>query len=226
MSSLLNLLLLSSPSVKIVVLKVIQHIVKISIPFEVFEEAVRVLTRDEKSLAHRILHKVQPKAKFANSMFIRFLFNYLLSLRSKMWSGADAESDGQYAVSQAVSATLRVIGSVRAADWSKQVKEEITNALLTVESLPVPEADAVLSLLPGGEYGGVTAGDPALTSNDEVVTVLGYSSTWKPVSELIKPGQGRSEYDKVLQSLRLTPEFTDAKQMALALFYDKEQKQR
>ena len=143
MSSLLNLLLLSSPSVKIVVLKVIQHIVKISIPFEVFEEAVRVLTRDEKSLAHRILHKVQPKAKFANSMFIRFLFNYLLSLRSKMWSGADAESDGQYAVSQAVSATLRVIGSVRAADWSKQVKEEITNALLTVESLPVPEADAV-----------------------------------------------------------------------------------
>ena len=38
--------------------------------------------------------------------------------------GADAESDGQYAVSQAVSATLRVIGSVRAADWSKQVKEE------------------------------------------------------------------------------------------------------
>ena len=58
LSSLLNLLLLASPSVKIVVLKVLQHIVRISLPFEVFEEAVRILTRDENSLAYRILHKI------------------------------------------------------------------------------------------------------------------------------------------------------------------------
>jgi hypothetical protein len=38
--------------------------VKISIPFEVFEEAVRIFTRDKSSLAHRILHKMQPEAKF------------------------------------------------------------------------------------------------------------------------------------------------------------------
>jgi hypothetical protein len=99
LSSLLNLLLLSSPSVKIVVLKVIQHIVKVSIPFEVFEEAVRIFTRDKNSLAHRILHQMQPEAKFEQSMFLKFLFNYLLSLRSKMWCASDAESEGQYAVS-------------------------------------------------------------------------------------------------------------------------------
>lgn len=94
LSSLLNLLLLASPSVKIVVLKVLQHIVRISLPFEVFEEAVRILTRDKNSLAHRILHKIQPSAKFESSMFLRFLFNYLVSLRSKMWSATDAESEG------------------------------------------------------------------------------------------------------------------------------------
>lgn len=94
LSSLLNLLLLASPSVKIVVLKVLQHIVRISLPFEVFEEAVRILTRDENSLAYRILHKIQPSAKFESSMFLRFLFNYLVSLRSKMWSATDAESEG------------------------------------------------------------------------------------------------------------------------------------
>lgn len=186
---------------------------KIAIPFEVFEEAVSVLTRDKSSLAHRILHKIQPKAKFASSMFLRFLFNYLLSLRSKMWSTSDAESDGQYAVSQTVSATLRVISSVQGHGglWSKALKEETTNALLSLESLPVEEADAILSLLPGGEYGGVTAGDPAMTSKDELVTVLGYSATWKPAQELIRAGRGSDEYEKTLQRLKISPEFTDPK---------------
>ena len=58
MSSLLNLFLLSSPQVKIVVLKIIQHIITIKIPAEVFEEAVQLLTRDPNSLMSRILNKV------------------------------------------------------------------------------------------------------------------------------------------------------------------------
>lgn len=94
MSSLLNLLLLSSPQVKIVVLKIIQHIIRIKIPFEVFEEAVNLLTRDPNSMANRILNRVQPKVRFEKSMFLRFLYNYLLSMRSKMWNTKDAESDG------------------------------------------------------------------------------------------------------------------------------------
>ena len=228
LSSLLNLLILSSPSVKIVVLKVIQHIVKISIPFEVFEEAVRVLTRDKGSLAHRILHKLQPEAKFESSMFLKFLFNYLLSLRSKMWCASDAESEGQYAVSQTVSATLRTIASVHGKGdfWSKVLKEETTKALLNIGNLRLDEADAILSLLPGGEYGGVTAGHPALTSKNEVVTVLGYSSTWKAATSLFPAGQGASEYNKTLKKLNMSPEFGDPKQMAVALFYDKNQKSR
>ena len=114
-------------------------------------------------------------------MFLKFLFNYLLSLRSKMWCASDAESEGQYAVSQTVSATLRVIGSVHGKGdfWSRVLKEETTKALLNIGNLRLDEADAILSLLPGGEYGGVTAGHQALTSKNQIVTVLGYSSSWK-----------------------------------------------
>ena len=80
-STLLNLLLLSSPQVKIVILKIIQHIIKIKIPFEVFEEATQLVTRNQKSFAYKILNNVQPKVKFEKSKFTRFLYNYLLSMR-------------------------------------------------------------------------------------------------------------------------------------------------
>jgi hypothetical protein len=57
LSSLLHLLILASPSVKICVLKIIQNIVKISIPAEIFDEAVRVLIKDKKTLAHKIINE-------------------------------------------------------------------------------------------------------------------------------------------------------------------------
>jgi hypothetical protein len=66
--------------------------------------------------------------------------------------------------------------------------KETTAALLSIETLQIDEADAFLSLIPGGEFGAITAGDPALTSSDETVTILGYSSTWKP-SETLLPGK-------------------------------------
>jgi hypothetical protein len=57
LSSLLHLLLVSSPQLKITVLKILQHIVQIQIPFDVFEEAVRVLTSDNKRWAHKLVHE-------------------------------------------------------------------------------------------------------------------------------------------------------------------------
>lgn len=57
LSSLLHLLLVSSPQLKITVLKILQHIVQIHIPFEVFEEAVRVLTSDKKRWAYKLVHE-------------------------------------------------------------------------------------------------------------------------------------------------------------------------
>jgi len=59
--------------------------------------------------------------------------------------------------------------------------------------------DIVMSLLPDGEFGGMTSGQPAVTNKNETVTVLGYSSTWKPASELLKNGEEKDHYDKILK---------------------------
>lgn len=118
MSTLLNLFILSSPQVKIVVLKIIQHMITIKIPSEVFEESVQLLTKDPNSLISRILNQVKPKVKFEKSNFLRFLYNYLFSMRSKMWSTNDAESHGQYAVTLTVSELLRTINSMEGSIWA------------------------------------------------------------------------------------------------------------
>jgi len=62
---LLHLLLLASPSVKVVILKIIQNIIRLQIPNEVFEEAIRVLSKDNRTLAYRIIHNVDAKASFS-----------------------------------------------------------------------------------------------------------------------------------------------------------------
>ena len=79
-------------------------------------------------------------------------------------------------------------------------------------------------MVTGGEFGAITAGDPALTSNDETVTILGYSSTWKPSEQL--SGKSTSDIDDLIKKMRFYPELTDPKQKAVALFYDKNNKSR
>ena len=91
LETLLNLLILSSPRIKIVVLKVIQNLIKIAIPFEVFEETITIITRDPKSQAYEILNKVVPSVQFEDSKFLKFLYNYLLSVRHKMWTKSGIE---------------------------------------------------------------------------------------------------------------------------------------
>ena len=91
LETLLNLLILSSPRIKIVVLKIIQNLIKIAIPFEVFEETIKIITKDTKSQAYEILNKVVPSVQFEESQFLKFLYNYLLSIRHKMWSKSGIE---------------------------------------------------------------------------------------------------------------------------------------
>ena len=88
--------------------------------------------------------------------------------------------------------------------------KETRTALLSIDKLQIEEADAFFSLVAGGEHGAITAGDPALTSSDEVVSILGYSSTWKP-SESLLSGKSNDEIEEILKKLRLSPELTDPK---------------
>lgn len=91
LETLLNVLILSSPRIKIIVLKIIQNLIKIAIPFEVFEETINIISKDPKSQAYEILNKVVPQVKLDESRFLKFLYNYLLSIRHKMWTKSGIE---------------------------------------------------------------------------------------------------------------------------------------
>ena len=91
------------------------------------EEAVNVLTRDPTSLAARTTSTVHPEVKFAESSFLRFLYNYLLNIRSNMWCTSDAESDNMHAVSQTLSAVLRELSvSQEKGRWAGILKREVS----------------------------------------------------------------------------------------------------
>jgi len=112
MSTLINMLLICSPKLKIIVLKIILHIIKIKIPFEVFEEAVNLMKRDPKSMVYRILNGVKPQIAFNDSLFLKLLYNYVLVMRAKMWTNNDAGSEGQYAVTLSVTDLLMSMNSM------------------------------------------------------------------------------------------------------------------
>ena len=98
--TLLNLLLLASPRSKFVAMKILQNLVKIGIPDEVFETTVELLNHNTDSLGFKILNYEESSIKFESSKFISFFFNYMLSIRRAMWDRNDVQSEGAYEVSQ------------------------------------------------------------------------------------------------------------------------------
>lgn len=204
-------------------MRILQHLIRVDIPIELFETAVQQLARgtsDASRLVNNILNESSSRVKFTNSVFLRFLFNYLYRVRSFLWSRKDSESEGQYAVSQILSGILRVMSTIESTSWSKDIRGEVTDCLLNMDALSVHELDTVLCLLPGGEFDGISAGDAALTSRDETVVVLGYSKDWKPASSFFKSDKEEAEYKTQLKELKITPEFTEKGQQVVALFYD------
>jgi hypothetical protein len=72
----------------------------------------------------------------------------------------------------------------------------------------LPEVDTLFCLLPGGEFEGVSAGDAALTQNEETVIVLGYSDKWNQIPKLAYTKcESDSQYDRRLRNMNVTQEF-------------------
>ena len=75
------------------------------------------------------------------------------------------------------------------------MKTVLSDALIRIDDLPIEEADTILSLIPGGEYGMITAGDMALTNKGDQVVVLGYCEDWIKAQELEK--KAKDDWDKL-----------------------------
>lgn len=182
-----------------------------------------MLTRKEGSQAHRMINAVHPYIKFENSQFVRFFYNYLLTIRQKIWCSGDADSENMYSVSQVISSLIRYMTNQHQIEkWVTIIKEETVKALKNIKELSAEESDVVFSLLQGGEYATITAGDQATTDQGDNVTVLGYSENWVQSSDL----QKHIDKDGDLKALKLSLEFSVEKQKAIALFNNSKMRAR
>ena len=125
-SKLLKLLIQASPKVKLIVLKIIENLVRINLPNELFSEAVQLITQKPSGIVSKIIAS-QTKVNFKNSRFLQFMYNYLLVVRSFIFTTSGIESEGSYAVSQVLTSVLRVMSNIQTGSgdfaWPQDIKK-------------------------------------------------------------------------------------------------------
>ena len=94
--------------------------------------------------------------------------------------------------------------------WAAEILDVQEVALKYFDKLTSPELDAVFSLQIGGDFLRMATGTHALTSRDQVITVLGYAQF-----EL-----NRGIEDRELDMHYLKPVFQSEKERLFGLFYD------
>ena len=146
------------------------------------------------------MNNVASHVEFKESKFLKFLYNYVLSIRSKMWikSGIECKyiyinndvAEGQYAVSQMAIHIVREMIMNSEYSWSEKSKPLYKDALLGCEKLEIQERDIVLELLSGSVLQSSIPGQIYLNEKREQVYVCGYSSTWKNPDDMVKSKDG------------------------------------
>jgi hypothetical protein len=98
-STLLKLLVYSSPRSKIIVLRILENLTRVHWKPEIFDKGVEIFAKDKESFGYDLMHKINPTWKIDNAPFLTFIHHYLLTIRLKIWAKSSMESQGQYAIS-------------------------------------------------------------------------------------------------------------------------------
>jgi len=174
--TLIGILCNGAPALKMLVLKIMEHLVHI-LPPELFEEAVKIMTTGANagSYQHQLLEKVQTRSSLGRSnSFTRLLFSYMLAIRNKIWA-RKFESQGMYGVSTALVNLLRKM--LENSVWRHLHEQELKESIQQILVLSFEEKDAILSLF-GGELQGLSTGVVATDKNDNKITLLGFADQW------------------------------------------------
>lgn len=174
--TLISILALGNPALKILAIKILEHLTLV-LPPELFEESVNYITTgaNERSFQAQILGKIKATSKIGNSnKFTKLLFNYLLSIRNKIWA-RKFESQGMYGVSNAIVNLLRKMFETTV--WRYLHESELKQSVHLITKLSFQEKDVILSLF-GGDLQGLSAGNIAFDKNENKITLLGFADQW------------------------------------------------
>ncbi len=156
---------------KILSIKILEHLILI-LPPELFEEAVTLITSSGKSYQSHLLSKIKTRSKIGQSnKLTRLLFNYLISIRNKIWV-RKFESQGMYGVSTALVNLLKKMFETTV--WRYLHESELKQSITNLQSMSFQEKDVVLSLF-GGDLQGLSSGNVAYDKNENKITLLGFS---------------------------------------------------
>ncbi|CDW82480.1 hect e3 ubiquitin [Stylonychia lemnae] len=178
--ALLNIMIYASPKNQLTAIKIIENLIKIQLPADVFEDTIKIITRDPTSRAHQILNLGNLNSD-VSSLFIRFLLNYLLKVRHSLWTSSDLESVGSYAVSQELISLLRTIyDSAPQEELQSSLRNRI-RAYLTqpVKNWKIEESDIFLGIIPAGGFTRIMAGSQAVYKESQRCIILGFSEDAK-----------------------------------------------
>lgn len=132
--TLIGILCNGTPALKIVVIKILEHLIAI-LPPELFEESVKIMTTgpNAKSYQATLLDKVKTVSSLGKSnSFTRLLFSYLLAIRNKLWV-RKFESKGMYGTSTAIVNLLRKM--LENSVWRHLHESELKEAVYNMNDL-------------------------------------------------------------------------------------------
>ena len=145
------------------------------LPPDLFEQSVTLITQNQRSYQTHLVERIKTRAKIGQSnKFTRLLFNYLISIRNKIWA-RKFESQGMYGVSCALVMLLRRMFETTV--WRHLHEAELKQAITNIGGLNFQEKDVILSIF-GGEMQGLSAGSTAYDKNENKITILGFSDQW------------------------------------------------
>ena len=92
--------------------------------------------------------------KINGSLFMQFLYSYLIDLRSKIWNKNGLESEGTYAVTSEIVRLLRFLTEGCSQDHFRTTGRAKLREFLAqpFDQWDIQEADVIMSILNGGTF--------------------------------------------------------------------------
>lgn len=192
-------------------LKIIQNLLELGIPKELFDDTVETLNQNKKL--------VDQEFQFlkCGSAFVKYFISEVYRIRHAMFSETSVASTGAYEVSQEIARLLQQIlkqSETCYKDWSKQLKEAITLACLNIEKLSETERDVLFSIILGADFFRVSAGCCVSTETKQLMSVLGYKTKSQETNWDNKKG------------IQLSPTFVDKDSVLVGMYFNNSNKEQ
>lgn len=222
---LVDLLVYAPPRHGYTILKIFDNLFKVKVPHELFDESIKMLANVEGSLHHKIMNNINTQNKFESTPFVRFLFNYIVSIRSAMWNDSHFEGSGSYTLSNMMLGLLRtVLNSDVYPKYQKELTAAVDHLIDNIDTYALEEFEPLISILNGAEYLGLGLGTNGVCSDGSMFTVLGFVQKWYGLKT--QDNQNNNQNDDEFVKHRIQTHLESKDDHILALYYDPKHPER